>query len=47
MALGAHEIPVLIELGPVQNVIVLDVLFGIEMKPALAAFFLLTAVPGD
>ena len=47
MALGAHEVPVLIELGPVQHVVVLDLLIGVEMKPALAALVLRPAVPGD
>src|SRR5262245_55241171 len=47
MAFGAHEIPVLIELGPVQHVVVLDLLVGIEIKPALAATVLRPAVPGN
>ena len=47
VALGAHEIPVLVQPGPVQDIIVLDLLFWVEMKPALAAFVLWTAVPGD
>ena len=47
MALGAHEVPVLIEPGPVQHVVVLDLLIGIEMKPFLAALVLRPAVPGD
>ena len=47
MALRAHEVPVLVQLGPVQNVVVLDLLVRIEMKPALAAFVLRPAVPGD
>src|SRR5215467_10456893 len=47
MAFGAHEIPVLIESGPVQHVIVLDLFVGIEMKPALAALVHWPAVPGD
>src|ERR1700730_970973 len=47
MALGAHEVPVLIELGPVQNVVVFDLLFGIEMKPPLTTLVLGPAVPGD
>src|SRR6516225_10229634 len=47
MTLGAHEIPVLVEPGPVQHVVVLDLLIRIEMKPALAALILGPAVPGD
>src|SRR5262249_48310293 len=47
MALGTHEIPVLIELGPVQHVVVLDFFVGIEMEPALAALVFRPAVPGD
>ena len=47
VALRAHEIPVLVQLGPVQDIVVLDLLVGIEVKPALAAFFLRPAVPGD
>ena len=37
MALGAHEVPVLVQPGPVQDVVVLDLLVRIEMEPALAA----------
>ena len=47
MALGAHEVPVLVQLGPVQDVVVTDLLVGIEVEPALAARFLRPAVPGD
>ena len=47
MALGAHEVPVLIELRPVQDVVVLDVLVGIEVEPALAALVLRPRVPGE
>ena len=47
MALRAHEIPVLVQLGPVQHVVVLDLLVRIEMEPALAALVLRPAVPGD
>jgi hypothetical protein len=46
MALGAHEIPVLIELGPVHNIVVANFFVGIEMEPALSAFLLLPAIPG-
>jgi hypothetical protein len=45
MALGAHEIPILIELRPMQDIVVLDLLVGIKMEPALAALVLRTAVP--
>ena len=45
VALGAHEIPVLVQPGPVQHVVVLDLLAGIEVKPALAALLLRPAVP--
>src|SRR5688572_10110115 len=45
MALGAHEIPVLIELGPMQDVVRLDLLMGIEVKPALAALLLRARIP--
>ena len=47
VALGAHEIPVLIELGPMQDVVVLDLFVRVEMKPALAALVLRPAIPGD
>src|SRR5215831_96718 len=36
MALGAHEVPVLVQLGPVQDVVVANLLIRIEMEPALA-----------
>ena len=47
MAPRAHEIPVLVQPGPVQHVVVLDLLVRIEMKPALAALLLRPAVPGE
>jgi hypothetical protein len=47
VALGAHEIPVLVQLGPMQDVVVFDLLVRIEMEPALAALLLRAAVPGD
>jgi hypothetical protein len=47
VALGAHEIPVLVELRPVQHVVVLDLLVRIEMEPALSALLLGAAIPGD
>ena len=47
MAFGAHEVPVLIELGPMQDVVVFDVLFRVEVKPALAALVLGPRIPGE
>ena len=47
VALRAHEIPVLVQLGPVQHVVVLDLLARIEMEPALPALLLRPGVPGD
>ena len=47
MASRAHEVPVLVQPGPVQHVIVLDLLVRVEMKPALAALVLRPAVPGE
>src|SRR5215471_18522391 len=47
MAFRTHEIPILVQLGPVQDIVMLDLLVRIEMKPALATFLLWPAVPGD
>src|SRR5262249_17488650 len=47
MALRAHEISVLIQLRPMQYVVMPDALVGIEMVPSLTAGFLRPAVPGD
>src|SRR5215470_2033192 len=47
VALGARVVPILIQLRPVQNVVVLDLLVRVEVKPALAALLLWAAVPGD
>ena len=47
VALRAHEIPVLVQPGPVQDVVVFDLLIGGEMKPALAALVLRPAVPSE
>src|SRR5262249_46071967 len=47
VALGAHEVPVLVQLGPMQNIVVLDLFVGIEMEPALSALLLGAAIPGD
>ena len=46
MTFGAHEVPVLVQLGPVQDVVVTDLLVRIEVEPALAALCLRSAVPG-
>src|SRR6266436_1876042 len=43
----AHEVPVLVQLSPMQDVVVLDLLVRVEMEPALAAFVLGPAVPGE
>ena len=40
MTFGAHEVPVLVQLGPMQGVVMADILVGIEMEPALAAAIL-------
>ena len=45
VAFGALEVPVLIQAGPVQWIARLDVLTGIQMKPALPAFRLGTRIP--
>src|SRR5262249_29006267 len=47
VALGAHEIPVLVQLGPMQNIVVLDLLAQIEMEPTLSALVFRPAIPGD
>ena len=47
MASRAHEIPVLVQPGPVQHVVVLDLLVRIEMEPALAASILRPGVPRE
>ena len=47
MALGAHEVPILIQLSPMQDVVVANLLIRIEVEPALAATVLRPAVPGD
>ena len=44
---GAHEIPVLVEFGPVQRIAAGDLAIGIEMKPALATLIFGPAVPRD
>ncbi len=47
VALGTHKVPVLIQLGPMENIVVADLLVRIEMEPTLAAFALRSAVPGE
>src|SRR5262245_39419839 len=47
VALRAHEVPVLVQFRPVQDVVVRDCLVWIEVEPALAPIFLWTAVPGE
>src|SRR5579872_5028501 len=47
VTLRAHEIPVLVQLGPVQDVVVFDLFVRVEMKPALAAFVFRSRVPGN
>jgi hypothetical protein len=47
VALGTHEVPVLVQLSPMQNVVIADVLVRIEMEPALAALVRRPAVPGE
>ncbi|MOA04097.1 hypothetical protein D3C78_1236320 [compost metagenome] len=47
VAIRAHEVPVLCRAGPVQRIGVADLLFRIEMEPALSALIRRPAVPGD
>ena len=47
MTVGAHPVPVLIDPGPVQLVVVGDLLVGVEVKPALAALVLRPGVPSE
>src|SRR5262249_19473403 len=47
MALGTHEVPILVQFGPMQYIIVFDLLVRIEMEPALAGLIFRPAVPGD
>jgi hypothetical protein len=47
MTFGAHEIPILIEFRPAQNVVVPNVFVRIEMEPTLAALVFRSAVPCD
>ena len=47
VAVGAHPVPVLIDPGPVQLVVMGDLLARVEVKPALAALLLWPGVPGE
>src|SRR5450432_161892 len=47
VALRAHEIPVLVEPGPMQHIVVADFLVRIEVKPVLTAFLFRPAIPRD
>ena len=47
MALGAHEVPVLERPGPVQGILVVDLLLRVEVIPALAALAGRARVPRD
>jgi hypothetical protein len=41
------KIPVLVQLRPVQDIVVFDLFVRIDVKPALAAFVFRPSVPGD
>ena len=47
VALRAHEVPVLVQLRPMQDVSMVDPFVRIEMKPALPALVLWTRIPCD
>src|SRR5439155_24263117 len=47
VAVRAYVVPVLLEARPVQRIAMVDVLVGIQMKPAPAARLLRSRVPGD
>ncbi|WP_319325864.1 hypothetical protein [Bradyrhizobium sp.] len=47
MALRTHEIPVLVQLRPVQGIVAGDGVVRVEMKPALTALLFRPRVPGD
>ena len=47
VALGALQVPVLVQASPVQRVLGVDLLLGVEVEPALPARGLGPAVPGD
>ena len=47
MTLRAHMVPILIQLRPMQHVVVLNVLLWIKMKPMLSTLLLGPTVPSD
>ena len=47
VAFGALQGPILVDARPVQGVVVVDLLFGVQMEPALAAFLFGARIPGD
>src|SRR5262249_3442195 len=47
MTLGTHVVPILLRPGPVKLIAEVDLLAGIEMKPALPARGLGARIPGD
>src|SRR5262245_14725870 len=47
MAFRTHVVPILVQLGPVQKVVVTDLFVGVEVEPALTTLFPGTAVPGN
>jgi hypothetical protein len=47
VALGAHEVPGLVDPGPMQRIAGFELLVGVEMEPALPALILGPRVPGD
>jgi hypothetical protein len=47
VALGAHEVPGLVDAGPMQRITGLELPVGVEVKPALPALILGPRIPGD
>src|ERR1044071_10280147 len=47
MTFGAHEIPILLQRGPLESIFVAYVFVRIEMKPALPALVLRPRIPGN
>jgi hypothetical protein len=47
MAFGALQRPVLVAAGPVQRILVIDLLALLKMEPALATLILRPRIPGD
>ena len=47
VALGAHEVPGLVDAGPMQRIAGLELAVGVEMEPALPALVLGPRIPGD